>query len=188
MTASTTQQVFNHIVKDNFYDEILYKFFNNKEERDEFRQELWLMLGDMAPEKIIKAWNDKYFKYLYVRIISNQVKSSNSKWQYNKKFDMEGFKLVTEFHTQSIEDDIIKEETKKENQTKLSIIDKAINHLIGINPHFIIESQLFKMHHQDGLTYREISSKTNIPATSVFEYIQSAQVLIKGHIKKHYNK
>lgn len=188
MTAATAQQVYNYIIKDNFYDEILFKFFNNKEERDEFRQELWIMLGEIKEEKILKAWNDKYFKYLYVRIISNQVKSSTSRWQYNKKFDMEKFKADTDFSTESIEHDIIKAEVAKENTLKLTLIDKAINHLITINPHFIIESELFKMHHKDGLTLREISNKTNIPSTSVFEYIQSAQVLIKGHIKKHYKK
>lgn len=187
MTAATKQEVYNYIIADKVYDEILKKYAKRKVIRDELRQHIWLQIGNISDEKLIDAWNKRYFTYLYVAILKGQVVTNDSKWHNNFRQHIVEFSEdnVTDFEV-DYESKLIEEETRREKEIKLSYIDEALKYLLKINPHYLTEAELFRMYYQDKLSYGQISKKTNIPKVSVYDYVQSAKTLIKGFIQKKY--
>lgn len=203
------QQVFNSIIKDRFYEDILLKYLSTEEDRNEFRQQLWLIICEMPTPDIIQAWEKKYFKYLYIRIIQNQICSKTSPWHRKTRLHQQMESIIfydSDDSNEEIEqnnqinynnndlliDDfnpeflITQQESIEESKNQLKIIDKALEYLLNNNPHFIVESELFKMYYKNNLTYREIAEKTKIPLRTVYATVQTAKMLIKSHIKKHY--
>lgn len=201
MSAATAQQVYDFILHDKFYEDILKKFLSNKQQRNEFRQELWIYLCEMPENKIIEAWNRRYFKYLYIAIVKNQVASKTSRWHLKFRtptidghrielyeefdFDSDTMKFDS-FLTESTEDEIIRQEIKEEQNKKLKVINDSISVLTSKDSKFFVKSELFKMYYFDSLSYRDIEKKTNIPLVTVYTYVQEAQEAIKKHINKHY--
>lgn len=56
---TTKDDVIKHILNDKFYDNVLVTYLSNKSERNEFRQELWLILLEMNETKLIKYYDDR---------------------------------------------------------------------------------------------------------------------------------
>lgn len=207
ITASTNSQVYDHILKDKFYEDMLKKFVKNKQDRQELKQYVWISICQMNEEKLIAIWNKRQFKYYYVNIVKNQVQSSDSYYHrlYRKfkKMDIgeekkhekdiearqakfretEDFVLFSDSE-KNIEEQIIEQETKQENQIKLNLIEKALIKMVKDEPLLFVQAELFKLYYKQNMTYREIEEKTKIPRTSVFQYVN----LAKFHIKQYINK
>lgn len=181
MTAATRDQVFSFVLKDRIYEDILRKFLSDKKERDEFRQHLWLQICLIPEKKIILSWNQKWFQYLYVSIIKNQIQSSDSSWhlKYRKMIAIDS---STEIENINDENEI---DLKEEKEFKLKCIEEGLKNLES-NPNFFIQAELFKLYFQKNMTYRAIAKKTKIPLISVHSYVQTAIVMIRGYVKKKY--
>ena len=196
ITASTNSQVYDHILKDKFYEDMLRKFVKNKQDRQELKQYVWISICQMNEEKLITIWNKRQFKYYYVNIVKNQVQSSDSYYHrlYRKFKKMDIGQEKTDYQPQefvnddqldgNIEDEIIAQEIKEENQLKLRLIDKALIQMVKDEPLLFVQAELFKLYYKQHMTYREIEEKTKIPRTSVFQYVN----LAKFHIKQYINK
>ena len=65
---TTKQDVVTHILNDKFYEDVLRKYLGNPEERNEFRQELWLILLEMPESKLIGYFNQNCLKYVYAAL------------------------------------------------------------------------------------------------------------------------
>lgn len=190
LTANTSQEVYKFILADKSYEEILQKFFSKKSERDEFRQYLWLIICEQGEEKIVTSWNSKFFKYWYVSVIKNQVASATSPWHLKERArnhnidEIDGLNEPGEYGITY--EDI---DNQNYNNMRLELVEKAIQYWSAKDPFFLTERECFNLYYQEGLSYRQISKKLNIPTPSVYIYVNAAQVKIKGYItNKRYNK
>lgn len=180
----TKQNVIDHMIKDPFYEQVLFKFFEtNKTYLDEFRQELWLILLQLDENKLITLYNKNEIKYFYIGIIKNQLISNRS--PFHRKFRMSTTIEFEDDNTLLEEDDIDKIIIKEK---KLKYIDERLEELIIKFPLMLKDISIFKMHFYDGLNYRQIVSKTNIPLTSVHNYITNVKHFLKRNIKQIKNK
>lgn len=203
--AKNRDEVFKFILSDKTYEEILRTFLVVKNERDEFRQHLWLQICQLSERDLVKSWNEKYFTYLYVSIIKNQIQSNTSSWQkirlkYDSahKIDSESNDYSTddiaatnrkkysyeEDFTQSVEQNYIDAELITEKKNKLLLINEALDYHIKLKPMFYLEASIFKMYFESDMSLRDITKKTGIQTTSVFNYVKTAKQLIKQYIKQ----
>jgi len=184
-------QIFAEILKNKIYDTILVKYLPCVDERNEFRQVLWVMLCEMKPSKIEELWRENKFLYYYCSIVKTQITSGKSKWyrkyrSFGKNADIYQPNKDKRLDDAELKDDL--EYKKFITETKLTMINNAINYHLARDPHLIVDFDLFKMKYEKELTMREISDNLNIPLTSVFKYIRNAEELIKSHITFKTNK
>lgn len=209
MSASTTHQVYYFASKDPFYEQtmrnIIYKYSTRKYFIDEFRQNLWLTILQMPKEKIITAWNHNWFKYLWLNVVQNLVGQKKFGVQSILYFDKKTTQINFDLHddddhigchhnvadaltvNDNREEEIIRTEQSKINQQtkkqKLDLINTAMSDIVQANPHLIAEIGIFKLRYFDGLTFRAISKKTNIPLCTTHDYFVRAETMIKQQIE-----
>lgn len=172
---TTKQQVIDHILQDKYYDDVLLKYLTNKDERDEFRQELWLILLEMPEEKLIHYYDSKILKYIYIGIINNQIKSSTSPW--HKKFR----NVVLEYNGNTLEPDDSQTYIEKLhiNEEKHKYIEDKLIELENKDPYLLRDISIFKMHFFEGLSYRKINAKTNVSTHSIWKYVNNIIFLLQ---------
>lgn len=173
------QTVIDHILTDTFYEEVLKKYLSNKSGRDEFRQELWLIILEMPDDKLIHYYDTKCLKYIYIGIINNQIKSNTSAWHrnYRKNQPQEYFDNIYD----SIDEADYVLNVKTENEDKLDYITDKLVQIESADPKMVRDITLFKMHFYEGMTYRAIEKATNIGYVNVFHYVNNIKnILIKN--------
>ncbi len=206
MTAKTVQEVYNLILVDPFYDQIikniLSKFSHSKDDFNDLKQNLWVYLCQMKKQKLMEAWNNKYFKYLWIKMIDNQVNSSTSSFfrknlkQKNNKVELIEYDVdpnskrdylnyMENLTVDGYDEFIINKEIDNRKNYKLRLIDKALNHILESDPKMITQIIIYKMSMMEGLSYRKIQEKTKIPISTTSNYINTVEVLIKGYLKKY---
>jgi hypothetical protein len=177
---TTKQDVVDHILKDKFYEDVLLKYLSNKNERNEFRQELWLILLEMPEHKLIGYYNQKCLKYVYIGIINNQIKSSTSPW--HKKFR----NRVLEYNGNLSEPDESFSSISKKvlDESKLKYIESTLILLEKRDPRLKRDITVFRMHFEEGLSYRKIAAKTRISVVSIWKYVNNVIFLLQKDINK----
>ena len=197
MKRTTKEEVIKSITNDKYYDDVLESYLRDKSERNEFRQEMWIILLEMKEEKLIDYYDRKILKYIYIGIINNQLKSSSSPWHTKfRKFrtllvdDSIVFKDVfrqdypakdgTLINTLAFVDDFDEiKELKLNDEIKLDYINKELKNIVKNNPVMIRDVEVFKMHFYERLSYQKISDKTKISKTNVFVYVNNIIRLLK---------
>lgn len=195
MKRTTKEEVIKSITNDKYYDDVLESYLRDKSERNEFRQEMWIILLEMKEEKLIDYYDRKILKYIYIGIINNQLKSSSSPWHTKfRKFrtllvdDSVVFKDVfdisakdgTLISTLAFVDDFDEiKELKLNDEIKLDYINKELKNIIKNNPVMVRDVEVFKMHFYERLSYQKISDKTKISKTNVFVYVNNIIRLLK---------
>jgi hypothetical protein len=186
MTAKTIDDIFNFMSKDKAYEEILKKHLSNKNERDEFRQVLHLQLCEHNRDKLIDYWNRGEFKWVYIKIVSNNIKSKTSIWHLTHRQNNE---ILTDNFFSEYENLFDSSEEEDENEVirknKIQLIDNAISILTQKSPLLIKEFILFNMYYKDGLNFKKIAEKTKIKIDTVYYNVKKAERLIIKEIKKH---
>lgn len=104
-------QIINDLYTSEWYNEMLSKITSNNKLKEELNQELMLILCEMDNDKLIKAHQDNYLKYLIINIAKKQYHSSTSPFhkkyrKYNYEFEDEIYKIadnktledIDEFH------------------------------------------------------------------------------------------
>jgi hypothetical protein len=184
-------EIFKEILKNKIYESILVKYLPCVDERNEFRQVLWVMLCEMKPSRVEELWRENKFLYYYCSIIKTQITSGKSKWYRKYRSFGKNSNEYNQYTDKRLDDSDSKDDLdykKFITETKLTMIYNAINYHLARDPHLIVDFDLFKMKYEQELTMREISDKLNIPLTSVFKYIRNAEELIKSHITFKTNK
>lgn len=172
------------MLKDSSYETILRKFVSNKQERDEFRQELHLQLCEHNREKLIDYWNRGVFKWIYTRIVSNNIKSRTSKWHYHHRVPKQN--EVGFIENMSNYEELCEKEIETEfEMDELDLIDLVIANKIKEKPLLVKEFTHFKWYYYENKTYDEISKMTTIPLMTVYSYVRRAEDLIRKEIKKY---
>lgn len=173
---TTRQQVLDSMVKDRFYEDVLYKYLSNSDERDEFRQELWLIILEMKEEKLISYYDSKCLKYIYIGIINNQLKSSTSPWHRKHRMNK-----TMEYNNNTFEEDDFDYvlDLKNTFEDKISYIESKLVELESKDPYLHRDITIFRMHFYDGMSYRKIALKTHICLVSVWKYINNVIFLLQ---------
>jgi len=177
---TTKQDVVTHILNDKFYEDVLRKYLVNPEERNEFRQELWLILLEMPESKLIGYFNQNCLKYVYIGIINNQIKSSTSPW--HKKFRNHVLEYNGNLSEPDESIDIINKKTLDES--RLKYINETLIQLEKKDPRLKRDITIFKMHFEEGLSYRKIAAKTRISVVSIWKYVNNVIFLLQKDINK----
>lgn len=178
--TTTKQTVIDHILKDKFYEDVLKKYLAKEAERNEFRQELWLILLEMPESKLIGYFNQNCLKYVYIGIINNQIKSSTSPW--HKKFRNH----VLEYNGNLSEPDESYDVINKKvlDESKLKYIESTLLMLEKKDPRLKRDITIFRMHFEEGLSYRKIAAKTRISVVSIWKYVNNVIFLLQKDINK----
>lgn len=179
-------KILNELLNNKIYESILVKYLPIKNERNEFRQALWVMLCEIKPERLEELWREDKLLYYYCAIVKTQLTSSKSSWYKNyRSFGKNSEIYESDKDNRLIDNDISfdEEHNKYDLDNKLNIINKSINYHLERNPRLKLDFNLFSMKYNEEMTMREISEKLNIPLTSVFKYIRNAEELIKSYIK-----
>lgn len=181
MTTSTTKQtVIDHILKDKFYEDVLKKYLAKEAERNEFRQELWLILLEMPESKLIGYFDQNCLKYVYIGIINNQIKSSTSPW--HKKFRNHVLEYYGNLSEPDESFDVINK--KVLDESKLKYIESTLLKLEKKDPRLKRDITIFRMHFEEGLSYRKIAAKTRISVVSIWKYVNNVIFLLQKDINK----
>lgn len=186
MTTSR-EEVINHLLTDKYYEDVLPYYISDKTERDEFRQELWLILLSKPDKKLIKWYDDKILKYIYVGIINNQIKSGSSPWHIKHRNNKIGkFKgKYTEYEeTKDIRLDDNKVKEKIDDEIKIKYIEDKLTYLEGKDPYLKRDISIFKMHFYEKLSYRKITKRTNISTSAVYFYVNNVLFLLRKDKKE----
>lgn len=179
LSAGTINDIFLHMEKDVTYKLMFQKFIWDKEMRDDFIQEINLILLQYDETKLLEIYNQGSFKFFLSRIISNQIKSATSPW--HTKYRQNG----VVFSSTELNEDYYVQEEEINNDEKLNLIAQIIDSKIHQKPQLIREFNLFRMYYHQQLTYKQIEKITKIPYVSVYNYIKKAEDIIKKEIKKH---
>ncbi len=205
ISASTKHQVLNMITKLPVYNELLFKYTSDKKKfptndlRNEFKQYMWLILCEKPEDKIVKAWNEKYFLYSFIRTITNSLNSKTSPWAQalikNEKYTFVSF-YDTDINddeyinnntpeylidNNKTEDEILEEEYNRENNLKL--IEEAKEYWIKHDPKLYGIFKLFDLNTLEDMSERAISKKMKIPNGTVHNQLHQARALIKAYIR-----
>jgi uncharacterized membrane protein YheB (UPF0754 family) len=148
ITAATVNEVFQLANQDQRFEEVLQKYFQSKSERDEFRQHLWLQILTADKNKVLDAWNERWFIFYYVAICNNQVKSYSSSWHKQFRSDHD----EVEIYENTFEDKCYE---TKDYELGREIINEALEHYIKQDPKFRLTADIFKQK-MDGKSCRNI--------------------------------
>jgi hypothetical protein len=172
-TAHTVTTILNEICKNGGeFDEIINTIIApNYHQKPELISEL--ALSFYSNEKsILKAIQNNYFKYFFIRSVKNQVHSSTSSFHKNCRMSV-GSELSENYD--SLDDDFDLEK-KILLEEKCDTIEKALQ-IIKVT---FFEAELFKLYYYKNYTYRQIEREYNID--HVLAYITVKKVVSK--IKK----
>ena len=175
ISATTINQIINYIsIEGGEYKNIFNKLVDSAQTRNtdvlsDYWQELMLILLEKG-EVVVEAYNNNYFKYLFIKIIKNQFHSSTSPMfkKYKKSEVSNGEEIIIEDVYDEYNEDKFNDDILKINKIKL-----IVNKLPYLN------RELFNQKFFLNKTYRQITAETGIPLTSVFWAVRLAKNILK---------
>ena len=184
LTADTVNKIYNLCLKDKRYEEVLQKHLSNKQERDEFRQHLWLQICENDHDKVIRAWNERWFIYFYVSICTRQVASNSSTWHYLYRKDV---KLDYVDNYQENSDELVPDE-HMDVAFRKEIVENALTHFENIDKDFRKTARIFRQKFYEKKTCRSIEEFNDdgkrMNKDKINEEIKKAKHHIQWYIKK----
>jgi 3'-phosphoadenosine 5'-phosphosulfate sulfotransferase (PAPS reductase)/FAD synthetase len=161
-------------------NQIISEMYNNKdinqaigkmhpvELQDDLKQEIFLVLCEMADDRLISMWQNGFLKYFIVRTMLNMAKSDRSTFYnlFRKTF-------IEYVETYDQKDDL---HDPSEMDIKLG---KSMEVL-----HWY-EKEIFRLYSDNGKNILKLSRETKIPYRSLFKTIRKVKILLKFKIRNH---
>lgn len=168
--------------KDSIYDSIIDNFLVNKKDR-QLKNEL---LSEIAmywlekPEKVLKAYNEKYFKYYFIKTIMNQVKSKSSSFHRNvRSITSVEYSAEKAYDIQDTDYDEMEIELKIQKEIDIDIIDDALS---AIDASWF-DKEMFRIYFGNDITYREMETEYDVDHCLAWVSVDKVKKRIKQHIK-----
>ena len=94
------QDIITIIHKEHWIEDIIKKYNLDESLKDDFIQEMYLILLEYNENKIIELYNKNQLKYFLIRICVNNYKSTTSPWykkymKYNKELINQNIDITT---------------------------------------------------------------------------------------------
>lgn len=94
------QDIITIIHKEHWIEDIIKKYNLDESLKDDFVQEMYLILLEYNENKIIELYNKNQLKYFLIRICVNNYKSTTSPWykkymKYNKELINQNIDITT---------------------------------------------------------------------------------------------
>lgn len=164
--------------KNSIYDEILNNVLKNKVHlKPELISELSISFLN-NPEKIEKVFQDGWWKYYFIRSVTNQVNSSTSPfYKMTVLLDNPSVDNISTIQTEDIEDKLIKE-------TQHQQIEDAMN---NINVTWF-DAQIFAEYYIEGKSHRAIEREFEVDHCLSWTSVNKTRNKIKEYIKNNNKK
>lgn len=165
--------------KGSIYDQVIDNIITpNFHQKDELLSELAIQFHSQE-KNIIKAIDGGYFKYLFIRIVKNQVHSStspfhkNCRTQSNNSFDISESFLDLEDDDFELNDKLLKEEQQ-------SLLEHTLKQIKTT----WFEIEMFNLYYKQNKTYRQIEQELGIDHCLIFLTVKGVKEKIKKQISK----
>jgi len=132
----TSKQIIEALWSDPMIEDILIKITSNNPLKEDLKSELFLILLEMSPSKIVYSWQNKWIYYMIINILKKQYHSKTS--PFHKKFRLEKPVDILPTLVADEPDDDWKEETLKKIN---DFIENDLN---------IVDRELFKLYYKIG--------------------------------------
>jgi len=176
-------KVYNWLVehKKELMHKFVYKLIDNKDNAEDFYQDLFIMLSEKSDKILSIAIEERdMFKYV-TGIIYNNLKSKNSPYYY-KYIKYGGVTYNEEFDFRVYDNNSEKYELLNEINNDLELLDYKIKEYLKdrevINPNRWYDNKVMAMYYDDDMTFRGISKLTDIPVASLFYTITQSRIEI----------
>jgi len=174
--------------KGSLYDEIMDTILESRDSKSALISEIsnyWLQ----SPDNVVKAYNEGYFKYYFIRTVKNQIHSNTSAYHKNHRINERvtfGVNIGTDndsnegcYHESLIlsedEDDIINKILLEDKMERIEETMKNCNIKW-------IEEQLFREYFYENKTYRQIEEEYGIDHVSAWKIVKAGVQKIKNNI------
>lgn len=175
--------------KDQLMFKFIYKMIPNKDDAEDFYQDLFLIISDKDPVKMKRIYdNDEMSQYVYV-IIKNNLKSRNSRYYYKYRKpigeELDDFMVPVDTTLSQYKKDLL-EEIEMDYNNLLKKIEKHFNIEIKKNPRMFYDKTIFKMYYDDDndRTFRSLSDELGIPTTSIYNTVKRNKDRIEWVFRK----
>jgi len=188
ITASTRNQAIGHLATGcTWIMPMCLGVTKKKYIAEELYQEIFLNLCEMEEDKMLSIFNGSNGKRIYYYLIGfarNQIYSKTSKFyrQYKRADDTNEITEVK--HPQFIYNPV------KEEQFSIIeefLIKQNINSSFKLKNGNSYSVELFELYYGENLSYGEISEKTGIPKSSVYDTIRQLQTELINYVKSEYD-
>ena len=178
-SATTVNNIIEHVFTSSTYTQIMTKMMYNSAldyaMLGDVKQEIILQLAECKTD-LVNLYNRGDFKWFFIRICSNQIKSDKS-YLYYKYIKKE--KITDEFNDANSEIYDMNLEYYIDLKNQYNKVNNELVKQMRASKDNKRNITLYKMYVEDDLSMGEISRKTGIPKTSVHKYITEARSLIE---------
>lgn len=189
----TKNKVVEKIFNSQEYEELLIKLVEREHlYKDDFKQELMIILLEMDDDFIINLWTNGRMKFFVTRLILNQIYSSSS--PFYKKYRKENKEMIEADDSTDDEYSLIDSIPHQEDD---NYMDEVINGdiLSYVNKNGILTwyetnflSEYYKLGvHGDNpnkVSYRSLEEDYGIHYTSIHKTVKDAVAKIKNHMEE----
>jgi len=128
-------------------------------------------------EKIEGVWEKGYFKYYFIKTVTNQIRSKTSSFHKNIRItDYSTFDDGVDIMDESNNDDILQ---KIEKEHKLGTIKHILNRL----PISWFEHQMFNEYYFNNRTYRNIEEEYSLDHVLVWKTVKKVREMVINELK-----
>lgn len=173
MTQSIMEYVYNSKSINLAFDR-----FIKDEDRDEFKQHIYLELLTKKGDKLIRSYQGGWIDLLVYKMMKNQYLSKSSPWAQKVKSNESNTSI--DLVNIPIEDDSEISTTKLKSEV-LRLLDSRIwkkHHFLKKQYH----NTLFTMYFFEKKTYREISELTRIKSTTIRASVQETLQFLRDNL------
>ena len=181
--------VYNYIwsKKDELLSKFIYKYIKNKQDAEDFFQDIFIILSQKNPSMITRIYDEgDIMRYVYM-IIKNNLYSSTSKYYYTyikpKGSFLEDWMVDNLTEDSNEEKHQIALELSEECDILLMDIDKYLQRQVETKPKKFYDRDIFNLYYNEDCSYRDISSQYDIPHTSIFHTVSKTRKEIESHFK-----
>lgn len=174
--------------KNELMNKFIYKMVNNKNNAEDFYQDLFIIMSDKDEKKMLEILNrGEMFAYIYI-IIKNNLRSNTSRYYYTYR-KPQGYEY-NEIMDYRESYDNNKDELLKDIEESYTILNNKIRMYLELegnnNVSKYYQKEIFFMYYSDNedITYRKMGEKLDIPYVSIFNTVSSMRKKIEKKFKK----
>lgn len=152
---------------------------------EEAHSELISTLAEMDEDKLIKLYNNKELKYYSIAIIRNMIFNKSS--PFNKQFNQDN-SLELQEAAYLVDEELADEFNDELADELISDIWRFLEERSGYIEGAWYSEKVFKMYFKTSKSFRDLSSETKIPTSSIYHNVKSTQELIIDKFKDRYDR